>query len=525
MRHGFPPRAIVLARRLAAPWAELVHGELPLGELLARAKRPAHDEHSDDVVWFADEAELLACLAADALRGQLSRWWWRLCLRGHVTQRAAAARWLRSPRVLPRAARQLGPSAAAWFSSWMPSEHTELMRVLASTFPVPSTVEAWVSTGSPQRAIAQPVGSRSAMSIPPPASESSVAERMARLCVALAEAPSSLGLRDVTRERSHAPAPRGNTTVHRAASVTPRPSPPETTPPVRAPVRSVARAAAALAETRAPHGGAASFTPRAEEHEQTAPPRQPTRERVFADVPEAAPASFFETAFGGLFFSLNTALHLGLYGDFSQPMQRSLACSPWRFLLRAGSLWIRGFRADPLAAWLRSMDRRPVARRLRCSHWQLPGAWLEPFSASTGTWHAVFCDGWLRVVHPAGFAVLERPAQRGEDALRAELTRLGVNQHVALRRSVVSRVRARRRAQHGCPNALWPYLRARLELALPDTDLARMLAMPACCAFSGDRLDVTMSLQDLPLAVRFAGLDRDPGFIPAAGLDLRFAFR
>ena len=28
----------------------------------------------------------------------------------------------------------------------------------------------------------------------------------------------------------------------------------------------------------------------------------------------------------------------------------------------------------------------------------------------------------------------------------------------------------------------------------------------------------------LPLAVRFAGLDRDPGWIPAAGCDVRFHF-
>jgi hypothetical protein len=37
-------------------------------------------------------------------------------------------------------------------------------------------------------------------------------------------------------------------------------------------------------------------------------------------------------------------------------------------------------------------------------------------------------------------------------------------------------------------------------------------------------VDVHLSLADLPLAIRVAGLDRDAGWIPAAGRDLRFHF-
>jgi hypothetical protein len=37
-------------------------------------------------------------------------------------------------------------------------------------------------------------------------------------------------------------------------------------------------------------------------------------------------------------------------------------------------------------------------------------------------------------------------------------------------------------------------------------------------------VDVMLSLADLPIAIRFAGLDRNPGWIPAAGRYLAFHF-
>jgi len=39
-----------------------------------------------------------------------------------------------------------------------------------------------------------------------------------------------------------------------------------------------------------------------------------------------------------------------------------------------------------------------------------------------------------------------------------------------------------------------------------------------------DRLDLHFTLDALPLAVRLAGVDRDPGWIPSAGCDIRFCF-
>lgn len=152
---------------------------------------------------------------------------------------------------------------------------------------------------------------------------------------------------------------------------------------------------------------------------------------------------------------LNMALAWGLYGDFTQPQHRGLGVSPWQFLHAAGvALLGRGFRADPLAGWLRA---------------QAPFVSPSPWPPGSG--------------------------------------------------------RAR-----GRPNELsvwWPPMRQRLaevmDLAAPEA-LHLSLSLRARVRCTPDRVDVHLSLLDLPLRIRIAGLDRDPGWIPAAGRDVRFHF-
>jgi hypothetical protein len=167
------------------------------------------------------------------------------------------------------------------------------------------------------------------------------------------------------------------------------------------------------------------------------------------------------TRHGGLFFLLNAALALGWYGDFSQPLAPCLALSPWRWMHDCGRRSGGGaFAVDPLSAWLR---RRGAA----------------------------------------GAAAAASPIQPTD--------RLDAHDQLAL---------------------CWPLLRARLVLALgwPDSTSARRAALrlvcdlPARLAPSAARVDLHFSLAALPLAVRLAGLDRDPGWIPAAGCDIRFHF-
>jgi hypothetical protein len=77
-------------------------------------------------------------------------------------------------------------------------------------------------------------------------------------------------------------------------------------------------------------------------------------------------------------------------------------------------------------------------------------------------------------------------------------------------------------------NGVMPYLALRLAQALriqPATQAGAMLMrQPARLALSTARLDVYLQLAHLPLAVRMAGLDRNPGWVPAAGRTLAFHY-
>jgi hypothetical protein len=75
---------------------------------------------------------------------------------------------------------------------------------------------------------------------------------------------------------------------------------------------------------------------------------------------------------------------------------------------------------------------------------------------------------------------------------------------------------------------LLPKLRARLILALgidENTNLARILLHHhAKVTVTPTHLDVFFSLSDHPIEIRLSGLDRDPGWVPAAGRFIAFHY-
>jgi hypothetical protein len=75
---------------------------------------------------------------------------------------------------------------------------------------------------------------------------------------------------------------------------------------------------------------------------------------------------------------------------------------------------------------------------------------------------------------------------------------------------------------------LLPYVGARLRLALGVRDseeAARLVCrQEARVSVTETRLDVTFSLERLPVEVRLSGLDRDPGWVPAAGRCVAFDY-
>jgi hypothetical protein len=117
---SLPPAAILCIRRLLDPHPGLVtlDGVRPtparwthavtaaIADRARDAARPASGEPAADAeaVIFADRAELLACLAADWCRGALGmRWWWRALLGRSIDGRVVLQAWLSTPRYIAAA--------------------------------------------------------------------------------------------------------------------------------------------------------------------------------------------------------------------------------------------------------------------------------------------------------------------------------------------------------------------------------------------------------------------------------------
>jgi hypothetical protein len=197
-------------------------------------------------------------------------------------------------------------------------------------------------------------------------------------------------------------------------------------------------------------------------------------------VPEARPlesALEIETELGGLFYLVNLALFLGLYSDFTMATPPVLALPIWDFVALVGRRLVpRLRRRDPLWRLLGELSGRGEAEPV--------GAGFEP-----PRWRPP--PGWER------------------------------------------RRRGRRHPKPSDPLERWldwlmPNLRHRLRRALgptPGVPLGRFVcAHRARVVVSATRLEVHFSLAELPLAIRLAGLDRDPGWVPAAGRSIAFRF-
>ena len=240
------------------------------------------------------------------------------------------------------------------------------------------------------------------------------------------------------------------------------------------------------------------------------------------EVMDAPLGDLIETELGGLFHLLNLALHLELYGDFSRPVHRAIDLDPWALVALLGErlLGEAAAPADPVWALLASWAGREAGQVPES--WRPPPGWLDPFEAERGPLRWAARSRRLLVLHPAGFALLDVPLgrRRARAALAKELAPYGPR---PLRRS-----RAGPRAA-GWLDHLAAYTRARLVRALavdePQAAVRLLLRRHARVWTTATDVDVEFALADLPLAVRLSGLDRDPGWVPAARRHVRYRFR
>jgi hypothetical protein len=234
-----------------------------------------------------------------------------------------------------------------------------------------------------------------------------------------------------------------------------------------------------------------------------------------------------DTELGGAFYLLNLALFLELYGDFTTPLSPGIALDPWDLLALLVPALLGERPPDPLWRLLADLAGRPPGRPPGAAFrppraWRTPPAWLAPFPPD-GEWTWSAGPATLRLRHPAGFlaAAVPRTAAPARAQLARELRRVG---RPPVRRAALG-------PEPRDPRTRWvsrlaAYAGARLRLALDlDAAAAFLVRRHARVHVTPAHVDVVFSLADHAIDIRYAGLDRTPGWIPAAGRFVELHFR
>jgi hypothetical protein len=262
-----------------------------------------------------------------------------------------------------------------------------------------------------------------------------------------------------------------------------------------------------------------------------------------------AGADAVETQIAGVYFLINLMLYLDLPGAAADATGADGA-GPWVMLelLARGLLSdsTANMTADPLWSLLARLEGRPPRQRIgsrmrRGAPRLLPRAWLQTdgTGASVSYWRTR--EGRLRLWSGRGYPLADVPGGgHGEVvALRDCLAALGLSE-VDLQPAG---------ADHEAPSVVvsgpllrgvsgagrrWlafvmPYVRYRLEAALgieagSGSLEKELLLRPGLVYVSPMHIDVVMALESVSLPVRIAGLDRDPGWLPAFGRVVKLYF-
>jgi hypothetical protein len=555
---GVPDRALLIVPRLVARRTLPRHGDSGLfaGDVadglraaLQRARRPGEASSPEDSLYFDDELDAAVWLIEQWLAGAppAEREWWP-----NVTDGAAPPVWWRRsilpdgrrlPSLIARLVRR--GVAEPWLRRLDPGDVRTGLTAIAEThglslpaqrlFPVSPRPHAagphspdLVAAVALLEAIA-PEARRS--DLPPPA-------RLLLLIGLIAERrPAMLAVRSATLAfaavaAGNLPGPEEKADSHRprvpqsSASAPARPlglAPAAPGEPEESPRLPRAVVSSPVEEIAAPRG-------RAEAPLRRPAGPAPAGRRVppvhARPIEATLPAPAIRSEYGGLLFLLNALLALGVYGDFSEPRRSLPGLSPFGMLRLLGRAWFGApFVADPLHGLLerlaggRSAD---LARDFEPRRWSVPRAWLLPWPDSGP---ALIARRTRRpmVWHPAGFPLAELDGGGHDAAVRA-----------ARQSGLKGRpLPASLPALPATPRARWLaclrlYLEARVARALDCSGRMEAVTLlcrrPASISADGERVEARFALRDHPLAIRLAGLDRDPGWIPATGRDFRYFF-
>lgn len=255
--------------------------------------------------------------------------------------------------------------------------------------------------------------------------------------------------------------------------------------------------------------------------DEAQPFAEPTAEVRDTPTTAISPAAIaFESGFCGLLLLLNAFTALGLYPDFAGAAPPRIRPSPLRLIDRIGRRWFGArYHADPLSGWIVAHSRAgPLSRS-----WRAEPEWVEAWGRGRPLRPAERA-GRLTLWHEAGFPAVDMPAARG--CLAPRLARAaGATVTRAKRRSGARLPRLPIARDERWVACFAYFLDARIRNACGMRS-AGLNSLALAGALAVDELEVTarFELDSYPVALRLAGLDRDPGWQPAEGRGFRFRF-
>jgi hypothetical protein len=266
------------------------------------------------------------------------------------------------------------------------------------------------------------------------------------------------------------------------------------------------------------------------------------------------------TRLGGILYLINLMGHLDLPACFEETWGLASQVGSWGVLEVLGRALLTRPGHDLVgdAIWqaLAELDGREAGawpgHAFRGSDtFRLPAAWLARLDAAgDAAWYWATDGRRLRLWSPQGYLLVDRlcsggaseaRAQAGKErrAYRADAGSKGTTSLDLIRRSPDQApldsvsgplVRGLSPDLIGWLARVLPYLRFRLRRALNPADeapwnLARaLLFVPGRLYVTSSHVDLVMDLDDVSLPVRLAGLDLDPGWLPAFGRVVQFHF-
>ena len=547
-----------------------------MADLHRRAVRPLDDlpPPGCPAVLFRDEAELLACLAVDISRGRAAEhWWWRAYARrwGSLTPGVLSALLADTPRSVPGAVRILAERGAVVqvLQHLSPRESRMLLRVVCEAFGLPQ-IELTTTriTGQPQRpatadlhdAAVEPGGDVAPWHSFMPAGVQPSAltpESVCLLGVSLTLAYSPSAARSAAFVRSveqwwqaEAHARRRASSVEQLVETQPAPAPPDTTSEADDELLTSQSIAARLDYQPAsqprpgessvvselptfPKVGNSDLPPAADAAAQLAGLQTSGRsdlarivelaDRDLVQAQTVEPALSLDGVFtelGGVLFLINLMQGLELPACFEEDWRLASAVGPWGVLeLLARALLSEGLPTFPKVGNPDLLATDPLWSALAALDGRRPGE--LPGDGMTVPDQLRVPAGWLPWLDSS--PVIAR--RLGDEAIsrwRVEIASPGLAMTVTTKPLLAGVSR---------DALVWlagvtPLLRQMLQRVLgDDCDIVSDLLLRSGQLYvTSTYVDLVMPLAAVSMPVRIAGLDFDPGWLPAFGRVVQFHY-